>query len=106
LSRQLDLERAVHEAGESIIYFLQPDPGGPIKIGVSTRSRLKGRIAALQQASAWPLRVTRTFPGDRKLEARLHRIFREAAMQGEWFYPFRPVCEVAHARYVPEVADG
>lgn len=95
---QQQLEEAVLDAGDRIVYFLQVDPGGPIKIGYSRRGRnFERRIAALQSASAWPLKVTRTFPGTKSLEQRLHIVFAALRMRGEWFYPDPELCAVAHA---------
>lgn len=102
---QEDLEKAVHEAADKIVYFIQAVIGGPIKIGTSRRDKLSIRLGALQTGSAYRLRVTRTFPGGRGLEQLLHLLFREARMEGEWFWPIDSLCETARALPPPpEVA--
>lgn len=102
---QQELEEEVRAAGDKVVYFIQAEVGGPVKIGTSRRDKLAVRLGALQTGSAYRLRVTRTFPGGHRLERLLHMIFREARMEGEWFWPIDSLCGVAHALLPPpEVA--
>ena len=102
---QQEIEEAVRAAGDKVVYFIQAELGGPIKIGTSRRDKLSIRLGALQTGSAYRLRVTRTFPGGHGLERLLHMIFQEARMEGEWFWPIDSLCDAAHALPPPpEVA--
>lgn len=104
MTEQERLEEAVRACGDGIVYFAQAEPCGPIKIGYTTRPRLKARMSVIQTGCPFPLRLCRTFPGTRSLEAKLHRTFRKHHMHGEWFYPDPAVAAVAHATPTPEFA--
>lgn len=66
------------------VYFLQAGgPERPIKIGIS--SNLPKRLGELQDANPEPLTVLFTYEGDFSEEARLHNMFRDYWLGGEWF---------------------
>lgn len=65
------------------IYAIQGEHGGPVKIG-STRDPAM-RLRELQAASPMPLRIVRSFPGNRVMESRLHDQLRHLRINGEWF---------------------
>ncbi len=76
-----------------MIYFIQIRVGnnsarGPIKIGYSRSMQgVKQRLKHLQTGSAWPLRLLGTKDGDEQEESRLHQLFAQFRMEGEWFKP-------------------
>jgi len=67
----------------SVVYFIQAETGGPIKIG--TALDVSKRIAMLQTGNPEQLVVLHTFPGQRDLESALHATLREHRIRGEWF---------------------
>ena len=80
---------AQHEIDEhrndrtSHVYFIQSHQGGPIKIGLARDVRL--RLAALQTAHPYRLRVIGTIRGGRNVERRVHDSLSQRRMSGEWF---------------------
>lgn len=83
-----------------MIYFLQPEGGGPIKIGYTSRDEpwsASARLAACQTGSPLKLRLCSTMPGTQKDERRLHGRFSESRLHGEWFAPTPELVELAQA---------
>lgn len=76
--------RAHPEYG-SKIYFVQAEPGTPIKIGFTEWERPQRRVDALQSGNPYVLRLICVAPGDMYLEKALHREFAEDRLNGEWF---------------------
>lgn len=70
-----------------MIYFIQAEVIGRIKIGYTSKGRLEKRISALNTASPVPLKLLCVIPGRPELERRLHRRFRSCRVKGEWFLP-------------------
>jgi hypothetical protein len=68
-----------------MIYFIQANEGGPIKIGTSVRLSL--RIKQLAKEERRTIRVLGIMPGSYADEAALHRRFRDILDHGEWFRP-------------------
>lgn len=68
------------------LYFLQSGPGGPIKIGFTSR-HVSARLAVLQVGNPHPLELLRSVPGNREDERKLHARFASARVTGEWFQP-------------------
>jgi len=66
------------------VYFVQAAPG-PIKIGVARV--VSARVAELQTASPYALRVLLVIPGDQTLEHAFHSAVHHARMRSEWFHP-------------------
>lgn len=67
------------------IYFIQPEDGGPIKIGLANDP--KRRLIVIQ-VNHWMRLVLRCVTeGDRAVEQSLHRRFSYCRLMGEWFHP-------------------
>lgn len=78
-----------------MIYFIQAEHGGPIKIGW-TEGRpnpkygdifLERRRKSLQTGNPYPLVVRHVIAGERLEEMVLHSVFQEHRLMGEWFEP-------------------
>jgi len=70
--------------GRKRIYFMHAVNGsGPIKIGCSGMP--DDRLREMSQWSPFALRLLATGDGDHKLEACLHRMFKDRRSHGEWF---------------------
>ena len=67
-----------------IVYFIQAGPGGPIKIGYSSRSGA-ARLRENQTAQAETLILLAEARGTREDEAALHGQFNHRRVRGEWF---------------------
>jgi len=76
-----------------MIYFVQDDSLFHIKIGFTSDVEAEKRMAALQTGSAAGLTLLLTLPGDRTEETRLHNLFADAHVQGEWFKPTSPLLQ-------------
>jgi hypothetical protein len=70
-----------------VIYFIQIDGGGPIKIGYTSGTDVRPRLRAIQTSVPYPLAVIHTMPGELADERNLHERFAEWRMHGEWFQP-------------------
>jgi hypothetical protein len=68
-----------------VIYFIQAEGIGHIKIGFTDGTDADSRLATLQTGSPVPLRVLHTMPGTMEDEKNLHRRFASASAGGEWF---------------------
>lgn len=77
-----------------MIYFIQGEQGGPIKIGY-TSGDARGRLGELQTGSPILLRLLSTVEGGRLEEARLHHRFGAVRLHGEWFRPVPALIELA-----------
>jgi len=77
---------------ESVVYFIQSERGGPVKIGISTN--VQGRLASLQTGFPYPLKVLATTPGGEGIEKGLHDIFAEHRLSGEWFKPEKELMDL------------
>lgn len=82
--------RRTPPAQRAVVYFIQATRGGPVKIGQS--DRVERRLADLQSASPYPLRIVATLDGTCALERELHVLFAAHRLHGEWF---RPCAEIA-----------
>ena len=69
-----------------MIYFIQAGKDGPIKIGYS-KVGAKSRLATLQTSNYSNLSLLKTIKGDLKYEQRLHLMFEDSKIRGEWFKP-------------------
>ena len=67
-----------------MIYFIQQDSNGPIKIG-HTNNDIKARVYQLQTASPLPLTLIGTIQGDKEKEVEIHNKFKKYHIRGEWF---------------------
>jgi hypothetical protein len=70
-----------------MIYFVQADIVGHIKIGFHGGTDVNDRIRELQTGCPSKLIVLGTLPGGLETEADLHRQFAFAHLHGEWFKP-------------------
>lgn len=68
-----------------MIYFVQAEDGGPIKIGFTERLRERHRNLAAEYCK--PLRVLAVTDGMRAEEKALHERFAHLRQTGEWFHP-------------------
>ena len=71
-----------------MIYVIQPEPGGPVKIGYTRETApgsVRRRMAALEPGCPWPLKLVCTLPGGRYEEAQLHDRFAALRVHREWF---------------------
>lgn len=90
----------------ALVYFVQAEGGGPVKIGKTSGARLRSRLSALQTSSAERLVIRRLVRADvmRDLEADLHAYLSEYRVRGEWFRDEGAVRDLARTRPVfPEV---
>jgi hypothetical protein len=68
-----------------VIYFVQAESVGHIKIGWHAGTDAAERVRELQVGSPVKLTLLGTMPGERETEADLHRQFSHAHVHGEWF---------------------
>lgn len=68
-----------------MIYFIQAEIGGPIKIGYTRSISPAARVASLQSGCPFPLRVIHTMAGSQLDEQALHVRFATLRLHGEWF---------------------
>ena len=86
------------ERVQSFIYFIQAE-NGLIKIGY-TRN-LKERLDILRSMSHSKLTLLLVLKGDRKKESRMHEIFQDYRVHGEWFKPEKYLIE-----YIEEMENS
>ena len=67
------------------IYFIEFQPGGPVKIGYA--SNMDKRLAGLQVSCPYELNVLHAAPGGRECEKAIHLYLDKFAARGEWFWP-------------------
>ncbi len=68
----------------SRIYFIQAVSGGAVKIG-TTSQRVGSRLNQIQTGHPEPLQLLGWLPGGRGVESRIHAIFADERLRGEWF---------------------
>jgi hypothetical protein len=96
----------IAEAPLGVVYFVQGEAGGPIKIGWSGAGEIKDRLHSIQVGYPYRLVVRRTIVGDRAKEAAYHRRFAAYRLNGEWFRPAAPVARLGHALPGDERAEA
>lgn len=69
----------------NLVYFIQGEDGGPIKIGYTTD--LGERLLSLQASSPVMLRTISCFPATMDDERELHKAFEYCRSHFEWFHP-------------------
>ena len=87
-----------------MIYFIQPDCGGPIKIGHSVN--VAKRLNQLQGAHYEKLDVLLCMPGRKDLESKLHERFNALRLRGEWFSPGDDLLAFIAASKQEQESDG
>ena len=71
-----------------MIYFIQSEENGYIKIGYSQNANtLETRLSTLQIGNPHRLTLLKTIEGDIKYEKVLHLVFADDRILGEWFEP-------------------
>lgn len=110
--RRLTLEQrrlkgnAAHGADntQGLIYFIQGEPDGPIKIG-QTRD-IRKRLRELQTASHEALRVVHAIPVHElnlvELEHRIHEHLAAFRVRGEWYLESPVLWRIVHATSIEE----
>ncbi len=85
--RRRDMTRAGLDPSqrETVIYFVQSEHGGPVKIGRA--DDLAKRLVTLQTARPDKLVVIAAAPGSVQQERDIHQRFAAAREKGEWFSP-------------------
>lgn len=68
-----------------MIYVIQADNGGPVKIGYTSGDDAERRCRDLQVGNPERLRIVATFPGTVRDERAIHERFSDARLVGEWF---------------------
>jgi hypothetical protein len=84
----------------SFVYVLGDTATGDVKIG--TAVDVLRRLAQLQSGNPRPLVLRTALVGGPRLEGRLHEIFKEHSLQGEWF---SSVAAEAVVAYVSGLSD-
>jgi hypothetical protein len=84
-----------------MIYFIQSEDGGPIKIGRSRDPRK--RLAALQTSHPDDLRLLAVMDGDEAEEEALHKAF--PPTRGEWCNPTAELLEYIDRYAIPVAAS-
>lgn len=75
-------------------YLIQPERGGPVKIGIATSPA--DRLRSLQTGSPYLLKIVAMFKGEQH-EWSLHKKYAALRLHGEWFEE----CVAAHIRDFP-----
>ena len=70
-----------------MIYFIQADIIGRIKIGYTSQAKAEQRISNIQTGCPVPIKILATIPGSRAKEEMLHNRFAFDRVIGEWFNP-------------------
>jgi hypothetical protein len=68
-----------------MIYFARVIPNGPIKIGFSIS--VETRIRTISTTSPFPIELIGDMEGTLEDETRLHSMFADYRLNGEWFEP-------------------
>lgn len=90
---------------KSIVYFIRCNAGGLIKIGYTTD--LPARVASLGHANAVGVSLLASADGGVVAESRLHTMFREYRVRGEWFRPSAPLLDfIANVREAGRLPFG
>ena len=75
-----------------VIYFIQAENGGPIKIG--TTKDIAGRLKGLQTSTPYLLKVLTLIPGTQRREQAIHERLDKYRVRGEWFEDAPEVLEL------------
>ncbi len=86
--------------GQTYVYFIQDDPGAPIKIGYT--NRVGARVKALQTGNFRELRLIAVLPAPPCVETAYHRQLRSERKSGEWFAGPATVALVSRACDISE----
>lgn len=86
----------------SVVYFVQGESGGPVKIGTTTSILM--RFRTLEASSPARLVLRAMVPGGPAEESAEHLAFAELRMHGEWFSPAPRL--LARMRQIRGFSDG
>jgi DNA-binding transcriptional ArsR family regulator len=87
------VSRSLDDGG--LVYFIQSEYGGPIKIGVTNDP--SHRLATLQTGHPSKLHILAVTPGGTKKEKEIHDAFSGVRISGEWFKPTPALMEYIDA---------
>ena len=73
----------------SFVYFIQAGSNGAIKIGFTEDQDINKRLIQLQTGNPEKLNVLKLIKGTKATEKKLHKLFKEYRLYGEWFAPNR-----------------
>ena len=76
-----------------MIYFIQIEESGPIKVGYTFERTAIGRLGGLQVACPWRLILRGVIEGDETEELKILTYLAAHRMRGEWFEPHPFVIE-------------
>lgn len=85
LPEALALLRDADDTDTNVVYVVQAESGGPVKIGHTTWKARHRRLAELQTGNSARLVFRRIVSGERWLERALHEYYSEQRLEGEWF---------------------
>lgn len=80
---------------DPVVYFIQAEGGGDIKIGVS--KNVNERLKQLQISNSEKLIITNILPGGYEKEKELHEKFKGINKGGEWFKATHMLAEISKA---------
>lgn len=105
LASFVDVDVATAHRDAKVIYFVQAESGGPVKIGSSHIRGLQTRFDALQSGHPERLVLRRLVAGNIRIERALHRYFAELRVRpdGEWFNVDDELARLAH---IPAALDA
>jgi len=86
------------------IYFIQCGTNGPIKIGYTNKD-VKERVAQLQTACPYELKLLWVTDGDQETEQDIHESLKHEHIRGEWFRPGKDVLNIIHHSFNEFVID-
>jgi Meiotically up-regulated gene 113 len=105
---ELGLEKVAPEdpsfaaSKDQLVYFLQGENGGPIKIGRSHRAALRDRISSIQTGYPYKLVLRCVVRGGNWEENEIHERFAWCRLSGEWFQPVSELAGSIGALVVPK----
>lgn len=79
-----------------VVYFVQRESDGAIKIGYS--ARLHYRLYNLKSVAGEALKILSIFDGGQQAEKEMHALFDNFRLSGEWFEPRREILEYIETR--------
>lgn len=92
------------EYNDPMVYFIQSEKGGDIKIGCS--KDVSARLKQLQTSNSEKLRVTNVLPGGYEKEKGLKDEFKSTNKEGEWFKATQRLAEIAKAKPIRKITSS
>jgi hypothetical protein len=72
------------QQGRSTVYLVKPTGLRVIKIGIAGEN-VDARLGGLQTGCPFPVHLILTFPGGKIVEEKIHEVFHNTRLMGEWF---------------------